>query len=76
MLSRPPTKITLTQADIIQYEQRKQARDAMKAQQSPQEMDSSQNTTQDFTENGDSPGVNAQAQAAKAKRVREQRIMG
>ena len=72
MLSRSPTKITLTQADIAAYEQRKAARDAMKAQ----EMDSSQDTTEDLSlaENADSPAVGAQNATARARKAREARI--
>lgn len=72
MLSRSPTKITLTQADIAAYEQRKAARDAMKAQ----EMDSSQDTTESLSlaENADSPAVGVQNAAARARKAREARI--
>ena len=51
MLSRPPTKITLTPDDILQYEQRKLSRDASREQQmqgSPPE-----DTSGSTIENGD-----------------------
>lgn len=72
MLSRSPTKITLTQADIAAFEQRKAARDAMKAH----EMDSSQDTTESLSlaENADSPAVGVQNAAARARKAREARI--
>jgi len=72
MLSRSPTKITLTQADIAAYEQRKAARDAMKAQ----EIGSSQETTESLSlaENSDSPAVSAQNAAARSRKAREARI--
>jgi galactokinase/mevalonate kinase-like predicted kinase len=83
MLSRPPTKITLTQADITLAEERKAARD--RASQFAEQdlsaieasgLDSSQDSTQDLSENVDSPAVTAQAQAARARKAREARIMG
>jgi len=72
MLSRSPTKITLTQADLAAFEQRRAARDAMKAQ----EMDSSQDTTESLSlaENTDSPAVGVQSAAARARKAREARI--
>lgn len=70
MLSRPATKISLTGEDITAYEQRKAVRDAMKAQ----EMDSSQETTQDLSENGASPPASVNENAGKTKLTREQRL--
>jgi hypothetical protein len=67
MLSRSPTKITLTQADIAASEQRKAANDAMKSQQ----FDSSQDTTESLLEHGDSP---AAVNAARRKQARERRM--
>lgn len=83
MLSRPPTKITLTQADVMLAEERKVARErAIAAQQGNPfgtgELGSSQDTTEDVSDggNGDSPAVNAQTQAARARKAREARILG
>lgn len=70
MLSRSPTKITLTQADISAFEQRQAANEAMKQHQ----MDSSQDTTESLIENDDSPAASARAHAARAKKAREQRM--
>ncbi|KAM0722263.1 hypothetical protein Q7P37_001704 [Cladosporium fusiforme] len=70
MLSRSPTKITLTQADIATFEQRKAARDAMKAHH----RETSQDTTESLLENDDSPAASARAHAARAKKAREQRM--
>lgn len=70
MLSRSPTKITLTQADIAAFEQRKAAADAMKSQQ----FDSSQDTTESFVENDDSPAAGVRANAARQKKAREARM--
>jgi hypothetical protein len=68
MLCRSPTKITLTQADIAAFEQRKAANDAaMKAQQ----FDSSQDTTESLLENDDSP---AAVNAARRRQARERRM--
>ena len=67
MLSRSPTKISLTQADIAAFEQRKAANDAMKAQQ----FDSSQDTTESLLEHEDSP---AAVNAARRKQARERRM--
>jgi len=83
MLSRPPTKITLTQADITLFEQRKAAKDRA-AQLAEQDLSaaehsgfgSSQDTTQDLSENADSPAVNVQSQAARARKARQERILG
>ncbi|KAI6905548.1 hypothetical protein KC318_g5905 [Hortaea werneckii] len=58
MLSRPPTKITLTADDIAEYEQRKLARDAARNLNAEQRMDSSvsqdtsNSTVEDAHENG------------------------
>nr|OQO26207.1 hypothetical protein B0A51_06006 [Rachicladosporium sp. CCFEE 5018] len=83
MLSRPPTKITLTQADITLAEDRKDARErAAAAQQAATygtgEPSSSQDTTEDISDAGhdDSPAVSAQTAAARARKAREARIMG
>lgn len=75
MLSRPATKITLTPDDVAAYEQRKQAREAMQAQ----DMDSSQSSEQSTVENGNAGGEEglmpaAQTRAARVKQAREQRI--
>ena len=75
MLSRPATKISLTADDIILYEQRKMARDAMKAQ----ELDLSQGSERSTVENGGRPTEQeltpaAQTRAARVKASREQRI--
>ena len=70
MLSRPATKISLTPDDIAAYEQRKMARDAARNQ----DIDSSQDTTQMTSENGDTPAVTVQNKAAKAKQARDARI--
>ena len=75
MLSRPATKITLTPDDVAAYEQRKQAREAMQAQ----DLDSSQSSEKSTVENG-SGGRDedltpaAQTRAARVKQAREQRI--
>ncbi|TKA28182.1 hypothetical protein B0A50_04153 [Salinomyces thailandicus] len=55
MLSRPPTKITLTTDDIIAYEQRKMARDAASSANNERHMDSSvsQDTTHSTVEDGE-----------------------
>jgi hypothetical protein len=71
MLSRSPTKITLTQADIAAFEQRKAASDAMKSRQ---QFDSSQDTTESLLENDDSPAAGVRANAARQKKAREQRM--
>jgi hypothetical protein len=71
MLSRSPTKITLTQADIAAFEQRKAASDAMKSRQL---FDSSQDTTESLLENDDSPAAGVRANAARQKKAREQRM--
>lgn len=71
MLSRSPTKITLTQADIAAFEQRKAASDAMK---SWQQFDSSQDTTESLLETDDSPAAGVRANAARQKKAREQRM--
>jgi hypothetical protein len=72
MLSRSPTKISLTQADIAAFEQRKAANDALKAQQQQhQEFDSSQDTTESLLGSGDSP---AAVNAARRKQARERRM--
>jgi hypothetical protein len=71
MLSRSPTKVTLTQADIAAFEQRKAASDAMKSQQ---QFDSSQDTTESLLENDDSPAAGVRANAARQKKAREQRM--
>jgi hypothetical protein len=71
MLSRSPTKITLNQADIAAFEQRKAASDAMKSQQ---QFDSSQDTTESLLENEDSPAAGVRANAARQKKAREQRM--
>jgi hypothetical protein len=71
MLSRSPTKITLNQADIAAFEQRKAASDAMKSQQ---QFDSSQDTTESLLENDDSPAAGVRANAARQKKAREQRM--
>ncbi|KAK6431362.1 hypothetical protein LTR95_012476 [Oleoguttula sp. CCFEE 5521] len=83
MLSRPPTKITLTQADITLAEDRKAARErAAAAQQAAtygtSEPSSSQDTTEDISDAGqdDSPAMSAQIAAARARKAREARIMG
>lgn len=75
MLSRPATKITLTTDDVLAYEQRKLARDAMREQH----MDSSQDTQVtrgsddgDMTNEVETPA--AQTRAAKVKAARDQRI--
>lgn len=78
MLSRPATKITLTTEDIALYEQRKMAREAMKAQQQVME-DSSQGSDQSTVDNAADDGEEeltpaAQTRAARAKMGREQRI--
>ena len=75
MLSRPATKLSLTAADITAYDQRKSARDALKAQQ----LDSSQISDQSTVEDGAEPREEdltpaAQTRAARAKITREQRI--
>lgn len=75
MLSRPATKITLTPEDVASYEQRKQARDAMQAQ----DVDSSQSSDKSTVENGHSRREEeaipaAQTRAARVKQAREQRI--
>ena len=70
MLSRPATKISLTPDDITAYEQRKLARDAAR---NP-DIDSSQDTTQMTSENGDTPAITAQSKAAKAKQAKDARI--
>jgi hypothetical protein len=67
MLSRSPTKISLTQADIAAFEQRKAVNDAMKSQQ----FDSSQDTTESLLGNDDSP---AAVNAARRKQARERRM--
>lgn len=75
MLSRPATKITLTPDDVAAYEQRKQAREAMQAQ----DLDSSQSSEKSTVES-DSAGRGedltpaAQTRAARVKQAREQRI--
>ena len=51
MLSRPPTKITLTPDDIIAYEQRKLSRDAIREQH--MQSSPSQETSGSTVENGD-----------------------
>jgi hypothetical protein len=72
MLSRSPTKISLTQADIAAFEQRKAANNALKAQQQQhQEFDSSQDTTESLLDGGDSP---AAVNAARRKQARERRM--
>lgn len=70
MLSRAPTKITLTQADIAAFEQRKAAADSMKSHQ----FDSSQDTTESLLEGDDSPAAGVRANAAKQKKAREARM--
>ena len=75
MLSRSATKITLTPDDILAYEQRKMARDAMKSQ----DLNSSQNSDMSTVENGlngKEEGLTpaAQTRVARAKMSREQRI--
>jgi len=79
MLSRPPTKISLTTEDIIAYEQRKMMRDAVCEQQ----MDGSvsQDTSNSTVEDGDAsleqdltPAQQTRAaKAAQAQRVRMER---
>jgi hypothetical protein len=71
MLSRSPTKISLTQADIAAFEQRKAANDALKAQQQQQDFDSSQDTTESLLDNADSPTA---VNAARRKQARERRM--
>jgi hypothetical protein len=72
MLSRSPTKISLTQVDIAAFEQRKAANDALKAQQQlQQEFDSSQDTTENLLDGDDSP---AAVNAARRKQARERRM--
>lgn len=78
MLSRPATKLTLTTEDIALYEQRKMAREAIKAQQQATE-DSSQGSDQSTIENGterrdDDLTPAAMTRAARVKMSREQRI--
>ena len=51
MLSRPPTKITLTPEDILAYEQRRLSRDAAREQQ--MQNSPSQDTSGSTVENGD-----------------------
>ncbi|KAK5133278.1 hypothetical protein LTR08_008012 [Meristemomyces frigidus] len=51
MLSRPPTKITLTPEDILAYEQRKLSRDAVREQH--MHSSPSQDTSGSTIENGD-----------------------
>lgn len=72
MLSRPATKISLTADDVVAYEQRKMARDAVKEQQLDSSQDSTQSTVEDFAEEDSTPAQ--QTRAAKAKASREQRI--
>lgn len=75
MLSRPATKISLTPDDVVAYEQRKAARDALKNA----DLNSSQNSDKSTVESG--AGMKdedltpaAQTRAARVKMSREQRI--
>lgn len=71
MLSRPATKLSLTADDIIAYEQRKMARDAMKEREVADSNDtsrvSSQSDATDMT-----PA--AQSRAARSNMSKNQRI--
>lgn len=71
MLSRPATKLSLTADDIVAYEQRKMARDAMKQREVADSNDSSIASSQD--EPADMTPA-AQARAARSKMPKEQRI--
>lgn len=69
MLSRPPTKITLTNEDIIAWEQRKAARDQ-------QQLENSQDTTHTTVEDNSADLEKTPAQqtrAAKAQRSKMER---
>ena len=75
MLSRPATKITLTQDDIAAYEQRRQAKEMMQTQ----DLDSSGSSEKSTVENGgggkdEDLTPAAQTRAARVKAAREQRI--
>jgi len=78
MLSRPATTINLATEDIIAYEQRKMARDAIKARAEHEQhlLNSSQGTSNSTVE--DDSNLDAtpaqQTRAAKAKAARDQRI--
>ncbi|GAB7363544.1 hypothetical protein MBLNU230_g3811t1 [Neophaeotheca triangularis] len=83
MLSRPPTKLTLTPDDITAYEERKIARDAMRDQQRAQQqthVTSSQDSNQSTVENGGdedvemTPAEQSRVARLRAKREREMRI--
>jgi hypothetical protein len=80
MLSRPATKISLTNEDVALYEQRKMARDAIRAQQQHVSMeDSSQASDQSTIDDGGRDREEeltpaAQTRAARVKMSREQRI--
>ena len=70
MLSRAATKITLTTEDIAAFEARQNAREAMKRQ----ELEESQQSSQDTMENDADHKSATQTRAARAKTAREQRI--
>lgn len=71
MLSRPATKISLTNDDIAAYEQRKLNRDAMKEREVADSNDTSKASSQ-----SDSTDVTpaAQGRIARSKMTRDQRI--
>ncbi|USW54690.1 Putative anaphase-promoting complex, subunit CDC26 [Septoria linicola] len=67
MLSRPPSKLSLTVDDIAEYERRKAHRDALKQQE-----ENEQSTGKIY---GDAQDTTPAAQAKpKAKTTRDQRI--
>lgn len=75
MLSRAPTRIGLTNDDIIAYQERRMAREA----QQNLDMNSSQNSDKSTVENGGTTKDEdltpaAQTRAARVKMAREQRI--
>jgi hypothetical protein len=74
MLSRPATKISLTPDDIAAYEQRKQAREALKQRQQQQHdaSESPPNSEMSTIDNPDEDGT--PAAQTRAKMTREQRI--
>lgn len=82
MLSRPPTKITLTNNDIKEYEERKAARDAQleREQQLNSSQDTSHSTVEDAMTDQDVSATDvtpaAQTRAAKSRAAREARILG
>lgn len=73
MLSRPPTKISLTTDDLITFQHRRQLREAAKAQQ----LEISQETTMSsFEDDSRAADVTpaAQTKATRARAIRDQRI--